>query len=200
MAHFRRPMARVPRAFSPLPRRPDRPGPASPGSWWAARRAASRAVLLVFLGLALGASGAASEDPSQAGDGDAATLEARCAEEAGQLCPGLKPGRPFMVRCLQTHSSELSQNCVDYLRHLRQKAEVRLDELRGACSDELGQLCPQDNERLGEAMRCLRRHDAQLSEGCKAELSRPRGSGAGSQPRSREGDGADPATGGSDPE
>jgi hypothetical protein len=198
MVHFRRPMSRVPLAFSPLPRRPDRPGPASPGLSWAARRAAWRAVLLVLLGLAVGLGGAASEEPAQAGGGDAAKLEARCAEEAGRLCPGLKPGRPFMVRCLQTHSSELSQNCVAYLKHLWQKAEVRFEELRGACSDELGQLCPQADERLGEAMRCLRRHDAQLSDGCKAELSRPRGPGAGSQPTSREGDGADPAVSGSD--
>jgi hypothetical protein len=145
----------------------------------------------LLLGLALGVGGATADEPAEAGSGDAAKLEAQCAEEAGRLCPDLEPGRPFVVRCLLTHSTELSPTCTAYLKHVWQRAEVRFDGLKGACSDELEQHCPQSDERLGEAVRCLRRVRDQLSEGCEAELSRPPDSGADSQPKSREGDGPD---------
>lgn len=198
MVHLRGPMVRVSLAFSLLPRRPGRPGPASPVSPWGVRGIASGAALLL-LGLALGAGGATADEPAEAGSADPAKLEAQCTEEAGRLCPDLRPGRPFVVRCLRTHSSELSATCTDYLKYVWKRAEVRFDELRGACSDELGQLCPEAGERLGEAVRCLGRHRDQLSEGCQAELSRPRDSGADLQPESREKDGADPAVNGADP-
>ena len=153
----------------------------------------------LLLGLALGVGGATADEPAEAGSGDAAKLEAQCAEEAGRLCPDLEPGRPFVVRCLLTHNAELSPTCTSYLKNVWQRAEVRFEGLRSACSDELEQLCPQADERLGEAVRCLRRVRDQLSDGCQAELSRSPDSGADSQPKLREGDGPDRSASEADP-
>jgi hypothetical protein len=48
-------------------------------------------------------------------------------------------------------------------------------------------------------VRCLGGHRAQLSDGCKAELSKPRDPEADSQPKPREGDGAGRAVNGAAP-
>jgi hypothetical protein len=142
-------------------------------------------IALLSLGFALAAGGVRADEPgrpaAEAEGRDPATRAVRCAEEAGQLCPNLKPGRIFVVRCLRAHYSDTSDGCRAYLRDIWKRSQSRLQGLRESCSDELERLCAGVDESLGRLTRCLTRHRAELSPGCETAI--PPAPGATAAPK-----------------
>jgi hypothetical protein len=50
---------------------------------------------------------------------------------------------------------------------------ARAEDTEGACSEDAARLCGDAGPSKGSAARCLRKHEEELSEGCKSLLAEP---------------------------
>lgn len=113
------------------------------------------AVTLAALALGLSAqSGAAAE-----GTGP-------CAEDVARLCEGVPPGGGRIARCLKANESELTQACKDNIA----EAGKKVREVSSACEDDTFKFCKHVRSGRGRLLRCLKRHQGELSEACSAKL------------------------------
>lgn len=92
-----------------------------------------------------------------------------CGPDAKRLCADVEPGALSLLRCLRTHESELGEECRASLTGKRSQAKDRLAEIGEACQSDLQRYCP-DRRGPMYVMRCLRNHETDLSEGCRAAL------------------------------
>jgi hypothetical protein len=86
-----------------------------------------------------------------------------CAAEAAAFCTDVQPGGGTMIACLRQHDKELSQGCKEYLSGLREKGR---DFVRG-CRGDIGKFCRGMKPGGGMLLKCLKEHEAELSEGCR---------------------------------
>ena len=118
--------------------------------------------VVVFLLLA---AGAAAEGPKGA-----------CKADVEKFCKDVKPGEGRIIACLKTHEAELSAECK--AKGLEAKGPEAKDRKEGkggfieACRADLDKLCAGVPAGHGAKIRCLKEHEAVLSEGCKAGLDK----------------------------
>jgi hypothetical protein len=92
-----------------------------------------------------------------------------CKADVERLCPDTRGSA--LRDCLQEKESELSPEC----REERRRAQQRIDDLNERCKDDLARFCPDLEPGQGRIARCLREHEAELSETCRGALPERRG-------------------------
>ncbi len=112
---------------------------------------------MFFLAVATAASAAQSTKP--------------CADDAANLCQGMKPGGGAVAKCLKEHASELSPACKANMA----KAKHRAKGIKEVCKDDARNFCKDEKPGKGRIMRCLKQHEAELSDSCKAMVDMPKG-------------------------
>lgn len=93
-----------------------------------------------------------------------------CKADAEKFCKDVKPGGGRIMACLKEHAAELSAECRAKGLEVREKAK----EMSEACKGDLDKLCKDVKGGRGEKLRCLKKHETELSGGCRAELDKRR--------------------------
>jgi hypothetical protein len=88
-----------------------------------------------------------------------------CRQDAEKLCPGLK-GKE-QVRCLKVHQEELSMDCKVNIAEGRQMVR----DVKDACAPDIKKHCAGIEIGGGRIRRCLKAHEAELSDPCKAQIA-----------------------------
>ena len=104
-----------------------------------------------------------------------ARIPAACSGDVEKLCTGVEPGAGRMFTCLRSHGGQLSAECQQALKEVKQHAGGRrwLQQSRawaGVCSPDIGALCKDIPAGAGRIAECLKAHQANLSAACKAAL------------------------------
>jgi len=91
-----------------------------------------------------------------------------CMADAEKFCGDIPPGGGRVAVCVQQHEAELSQTCRTHLQQVR----ARFKEVKAACQDDAAKFCTNVAPGRGRVAVCLHEHAAELSEPCKAQLTR----------------------------
>ena len=89
-----------------------------------------------------------------------------CAEDVAKFCSDVMPGGGRIGRCLKANKSEVSQACKDSIAGLGEKVR----DARSACEDDTFKFCRNVRAGRGRLIRCLKRHEGELSEACQAKV------------------------------
>ena len=116
-------------------------------------------------GLLLAALGATAALAQQAPSSAPAPTARPCAADVARLCPGAPKGHGAIRQCLEQNADQLSQACTAHIAQVRQRVEAA----REACQADVAKLCPDVKPGGGRVAACLRDHDSQLSDSCKAQ-------------------------------
>lgn len=115
-------------------------------------------MVVTFLAAALSA---AADEPSEP------SVAEVCLADHARFCDEQSINSEGAMRCLMDHRQEVSDPCRKGLDARRQWV---LDRVRGACANEIAAYCAR--EPADAPVRCLRHHESQLSNTCKATLPR----------------------------
>ena len=108
---------------------------------------------------------------AQPGGGNAAaTMMEICGDDMKKVCPKVEAGGGRIRQCLKEHLSELSPKCKALIQESSQGARRRAGGFRVACRGDLDKLCRGTEPGGGRLMDCLKKHDAELSAGCRTAL------------------------------
>ena len=91
-----------------------------------------------------------------------------CLADAEKFCSDVPPGQGRVAVCVQQHEAELSPTCRTHLQHVR----ARLMEVKAACQDDARKFCTNVPPGRGRVAVCLHEHATELSDGCKAQLTK----------------------------
>ena len=110
-----------------------------------------------------------------------------CRSDIQKFCKDVKPGGGRMRECLKSHEAELSAECRAHLQagpgaaKQRPKAGGRAGGgFMAACREDVDKFCKDTQPGQGRVQECLRSHESELSEACKAQLPR-----AGASPKKK---------------
>jgi hypothetical protein len=90
-----------------------------------------------------------------------------CRADAAALCPNLPPGRAdhrAIAQCLESQADKLSAPCKAELEQMKAKVEAAKE----ACKPDVDKFCSGVAAGGGRIMDCLRQHESELSDACKA--------------------------------
>lgn len=95
-----------------------------------------------------------------------------CRDDVDRLCADVKGQRGAVPKCLRAKASELGPDCLQELEERDARFNMRLGRVEEACPSDLEKHCAgePDFEKVG----CLRKHHADLSEGCRAAVQAPK--------------------------
>lgn len=91
-----------------------------------------------------------------------------CKPDVEKLCQGIAPGAGRIAACLKSHDSELAPAC----RQIVDKMEGAAREAHRACKPDVEKFCQGVQPGGGRIVACLKQHEAELSESCKAVFAR----------------------------
>ena len=99
-----------------------------------------------------------------------------CDGDVEKLCHGVEPGGGRVFSCLHTHASELSPDCKQALREVKQAPGKHRwlsssSAWAGVCSGDVATLCKDIPSGAGRIAECLKQHEASLSPACKAAFA-----------------------------
>lgn len=100
--------------------------------------------------------------------GAAAEGTGPCAAEVAKFCSGVRPGGGRIARCLKANESELAPACKERIAETVEK----LREVGSACGDDTFKFCKNIRSGRGRLLRCLKRHEGELSGECKAKVGK----------------------------
>lgn len=121
-----------------------------------------RRTLIIFCAacsLLLAASPALSQDQDREIKGKGA-----CRADILKFCNGIKPGDGRIWACLKGNEDRLSDTCKVQMARVREKAR----EFKEACQADAGKFCKGIPPGQGRIAACLKSHEAELSEACRA--------------------------------
>jgi hypothetical protein len=87
-----------------------------------------------------------------------------CKADVEQFCKDVKPGQGRIWSCLKSHDAELSQACKDRMDQMREKGKA----FGMACREDAKKFCKDVRPGQGRIVSCLKNHQGDLSESCKA--------------------------------
>jgi len=93
--------------------------------------------------------------------------EGVCRGDIAALCPNIQPGpggRRAIAQCLESQQDKLSAPCKAHLDEMKARAEAA----KAACQPDVEKFCANVQEGGGRIMQCLRQHQNELSDACKA--------------------------------
>jgi len=119
-----------------------------------------RPIVVIIAGFvaALSAAAGAPVEPS---------VDEVCTADHERLCDEDTIHSDGAMRCLMSRRQDVSDAC---RRALNARREWVLDRVRKACTNEIAAFCAR--EGTDAPVRCLRHHQGQLSNACKATLPR----------------------------
>ncbi|TBR26026.1 hypothetical protein EPO15_01060 [bacterium] len=91
-----------------------------------------------------------------------------CKEDMERLCKGVEHGGGAVKKCMKEHEAELSEGCRAMIGKMKEKAAEKKDAAEEACKADKEKFCKDVEPGEGRIMKCLKEHDAELSESCKA--------------------------------
>jgi hypothetical protein len=86
-----------------------------------------------------------------------------CKGDVEKFCKEVKGGKQ-VGKCLKENEAELSQACKDYIAAKREKRK----EFVTACKADRQKFCKDIRHGKGKIATCLKSHENELSESCKA--------------------------------
>ena len=115
-----------------------------------------------------------------------------CKADAEKFCKDVKPGEGRIMKCLKEHDAELSETC----KKSGEKMKQMMEKAQEACKADVEKFCKDVKPGGGAIMKCLKEHDAELSEPCKAIRAKAKERRAGMKEKMGEGKKEMPAEGG----
>jgi len=104
--------------------------------------------------------------PAFAADAPAGTsIREVCAADYVKFCAGQQPGSEASRACMRQHRNEVSEPCRTAMDARR--AEM-IAKIKASCSDDVAKFCSAGSSTGEGVGHCLRDHQAELSESCKA--------------------------------
>ncbi len=97
-----------------------------------------------------------------------------CHADIAALCPNLQPGRAdhrAIAQCLQSQQDKLSPACKAEVNEMKAREEAA----REACKPDVEKFCAGVAAGGGRIMECLKQHESELSDACKAAQPKHRG-------------------------
>jgi hypothetical protein len=91
-----------------------------------------------------------------------------CEADVERLCPGTKPG-PERRSCMQQHKDKVSPECREFFGQVMERRGEARDAMR-ACHGDVQKLCKDVKPGEGRILECLKQHQAELSQGCAAQV------------------------------
>lgn len=93
--------------------------------------------------------------------------ERPCKADFEKFCKDVK-GRGQKMACLAQHKEELSPACKAKAESVREHAK----EAKDACQDDVKKFCADTKPGGGAIIKCLKGHEAELSEACKGQFQK----------------------------
>jgi hypothetical protein len=87
-----------------------------------------------------------------------------CKADIEKFCKDVNPGKGRIIRCMKAHENEVSQACKDAVAAEREKEK----EFKNACNPDAAKFCNGVKRGHGRIVHCLKSHEAELAEPCKA--------------------------------
>ena len=97
-----------------------------------------------------------------------------CSAEMEKFCKDVQPGKGRVMRCLKAQDAELSDACKTQIKQMRDFLQKRDGQLGTACEAEMKKFCADVKPGGGRLIKCLKSHGEELSDDCKAWLTRQR--------------------------
>jgi phage host-nuclease inhibitor protein Gam len=89
-----------------------------------------------------------------------------CKADIEKFCKDIKPGEGRLQACIKSNEDRLTQQCKDHMVREQEKTK----EFIRACKDESKKFCKEIKPGQGRIVSCLKSHEAELSDTCKASL------------------------------
>lgn len=90
-----------------------------------------------------------------------------CGADVEKFCKDVPVGGGQRYRCLKQHEKELSEPCRKHIADVKGKARG----IHAACWDDVSRLCDHVPRGGGRVLQCLKDHEGELSDPCKAALA-----------------------------
>ncbi len=94
-----------------------------------------------------------------------------CRADIAALCPNLQPGRGdhrAVFQCLQSQQDKLSASCKAEMAEMKAREEAAKE----ACKPDVEKFCAGVEAGGGRLRDCLKQHESELSDACKATHKR----------------------------
>jgi hypothetical protein len=91
-----------------------------------------------------------------------------CKADAQKLCSDVQPGEGRVIECLKTHQADLSPQCATNMK----AAEQAVKQMSEACEPDIEKFCFDTTMGKGGVASCLKKHQADLSAGCKDAVAK----------------------------
>ena len=89
-----------------------------------------------------------------------------CAADVEKFCKDVPVGAGRRYKCLKEHEKELSEACHKHVADV----QSRVRGVREACWDDVSRFCQDAPRDPGHILSCLKAHESDLSDSCKAAL------------------------------
>jgi len=90
-----------------------------------------------------------------------------CHDDIDRLCKDVQPGEGRVLECLKTHQADVSKPCASGI----QQVTAQLKKLSAACEPDIEKFCWDTPMGKGAVAQCLKKHQADLSDGCKSAVA-----------------------------
>jgi len=97
-----------------------------------------------------------------------ADQEQGCQQDIQKLCNDVQPGEGRILACLRTHQKDTSTTCK---RTLSQVNEM-VKQMTASCEPDIEQFCMNMPSGKGAIANCLKKHQGELSPGCKSSMAK----------------------------
>lgn len=90
-----------------------------------------------------------------------------CRADIAALCPNLTPGKAdhrAIAECLMSQQDKVSAPCKTEMEQMKAKMEAAKE----ACQPDVDKFCSTVAKGGGQVMQCLKQHESELSDACKA--------------------------------
>ncbi len=85
-----------------------------------------------------------------------------CREDAEKFCKNVKRGEGRIMACLTQNEPQLAPACKKLVR----EAQTQIESFSQACGQDMQSFCMDVKPGDGRMLRCLKRHETQLSPAC----------------------------------
>jgi hypothetical protein len=90
-----------------------------------------------------------------------------CAADMEKFCKDVKPGEGGIIACLKQHEAELSDGC----KARTAEAKKKIGAFKEACRADMEKFCKDIDQGEGRPIKCLKEHEKDLADACKAKVA-----------------------------